>query len=315
MALVQAAMKADPFLLHLAKLPRSPETLKSYECKVRSAMKACGCGTVASMVCAPEKSFRRLENHYPVKSTLKQTLTAILATIGAHKKWCLGHEEMRAKWRGYHSSLSKSLHAPGAKEITSKIMAKYVCWKDILAAARRACSNPQAHETLADSLECVLLSLVTNVPPKRSDYGEMALVADKMGACQGNCIVLRQRPRMIIADYKTSKSYGKLVENLPKQFVDVLTKSLAAWPRAYLFVIQKTMGPLSPDGFGSFVKRTMKKHVGKPVGVTMLRHIFVSDVVAKLDKEGKEEMARRMLHSTAEQAGYVITQPNGKPIC
>ena len=313
--MVQAAMKADQFLLHLAKLPRSPETLKSYECKVRSAMKVCECNAVASMVSAPEKSFRCLETHYTVKSTLKQTLTAILATIGAHKKWCQSNEATRLKWRGYHSSLSKSLHAPGAKEITTKIMAKYVCWKDILAAARRACSNPSAHLTLADSLECVLLSLVTNVPPKRSDYGEMALVSDKRAACRGNCIVLRQRPQMIIADYKTSKSYGQLVENLPKQFVDVLTKSLAAWPRDYLFVIQKTMGPLSPDGFGSFVKRTMKKHVGKPVGVTMLRHIFVSDVVAKLDKEGKAEMARRMLHSTAEQAGYVITQPNGKPIC
>lgn len=307
-------MQADPFLLHLSKLPRSPETLRSYECKVGSAMKACGCSTVRQLVSAPDKSYKCLEGHYPVRSTLKQTLTAILATIGSHKKWCEENPGKQGRWRTLHSALSKALHAPGAKPMTVKTMAKYVCWKEILGAARRAVRHADAHSSIARSLETVLLALVTSLPPKRSDYGEM-LVVQKESACAGNCLVVGVKPRIVISDHKTSKSHGKLVEPVPKALMAVMSASLAAWPRKHLFVVQQTMRPLTPDGFGSFVKRTMLKHVGKPVGVTMLRHIFVSDVVDKMEPEQKTDMARRMLHSSSEQAGYVIRKPDGSALC
>jgi len=308
-------MHSDPFIALLGKLPRSPETIRSYMCKVRTALKICSATTVAEMVGAPATSYRALEAAYPQRSTLKQTLTAILSTIGANEAWCLAHPSKQAKWRGFHALLSKTLHTTGAKVATTHTLGKYVCWKTIKAVASRLARDPTAHDTLASSQECLLFAVVTQLPPKRSDYGDM-LIVDDATHCRGNCIVVSGSPRILIRDHKTTKSHGVLEERVPSQLLKIVRASLATWPRTHLFVSRGgKQSPLTADGFGSFVKRTMSKHLGKPVGVTMLRHIFISDVVSKLPKDARAEMARRMLHSTAEQERYVVTHPGGAPIC
>ena len=72
---------------------------------------------------------------------------------------------------------------------------------------------------------------------------------------------------------------------------------------------------MSPGAYGSFVKDVMTKYVGKPVGVTMLRHIYISDVVIHGDEASRKEAAAKMLHSVKEQKEYVILRPGGKAVC
>ena len=315
-----APLRDDPFIAKMNQLPISPETKKSYTYKVGAAMDACNVDTFESLARYPDASIKMLESKYPKNSTLKQTVTSVLTTIAADKEWCLENEDCQRKWREYHAKLAKETSRSGPKEMDdASLMEKYVCWPKIVHASQRACRSSVRHDTLETSMETVFLAMITMLPPKRSDFGSMRVLHADAGLSRTpkNYVQLGPGPAVfiVIGEHKTSKSHGELVEKAPVKLANQIKASLERWPREYLFVTGAG-NPMSSNSYGAFVKKTMIKYVGKPIGTTMIRHIFISDVVAHLESASeKKTVAARMLHSVSEQKGYVIKRTNGSDVC
>lgn len=284
----------------------APETRLSYSRKVDYAVKVSGAKDFDSMI-RSDTAYAKLRKYYKSDNTLKATLTAVLAGIREKSKT----HAVLPKWRTRHADVSKAAAKAKTGVLTKAVEKKYVCWCEIQAAAKKAAGK---HATLEESMDAVLLALVTMIPPKRSDYGDVDVVARDEGT--GNRVVLpRSGPAtLVLTEFKTAKSHGQHREPLPAKLAAVMRKSIAKWPRKKLFV-DSDGGAMTPGTFGSYVKAAMTRHVGKPVGVTMLRHIYISDVVVHMSDESRTEAAKRMLHSVKEQKEYVITRAGGAPVC
>lgn len=292
------------------RAPLSPVTAHSYARKVALALEATGAEGLAQMVAAPAASFALLRARYPTDSTLKQVLTAVLSA--ARAKGLRG----LAEWRRLHAQVARAAAAARTGELTPALRRRYVCWDDIVAAARAAERSAGAHATLRSSMAALLLCMVTRLLPKRSDFGDLAVVPP--GAKhRGNRVLLPARgdATLVLTEFKTARAHGALQQPCGAEVTALLRRSLAAWPRAHAFVSARSGAPLSASSYGRLVRDTTQAALGKPVGVTMLRHIFVSDVAVYEAAPARAELARLMMHSPAEQARYNITRRDGRPVC
>jgi len=279
----------------------SEETRRSYAAKQAFAVRVAGARSFQDMVAHPARSVDKLRAHYGASvGTLRQVLTAVLA--GARSM------DQAPEWRRIHAAISREVAAHKHGVLTPEMAAKYVCWEKIVAAARAA----RGHATLAESLETVLLAMVTALPPKRADFGDLSV-----NGKDGNRLVLPSRgdATLILTEFKTAKTHGELTERCPARLTAVVRTSLRAWPRSRLFVTADGRA-MSPNAYGAFVRKTMLRHVGKPVGLTMLRHIYISDVVLRSDpKTPDAAAAASMLHSKKQQRGYLVLRGDGTPVC
>lgn len=294
--------------------PLSPVTVRSYAGKVALALAASGAGSLREMAARPTASFARLRARYPKDSTLKQLLTAVLAAAAADTAVpaaCL------ARWRALHAAVARGAAAARTGELTPEQAGRYVCWAAIERAARDAERAPGAHATLRASMATLLLSMVTRLYPKRADYGELAVVRPG-AAAGGNRLLLPPRrggATLVLTEFKTAAAHGEMTQPCGPAVTAQLRRSLARWPRRHAFVSAATGEPLSPGAYGRLVRDTLQAAVGEPVGVTMLRHIFISDVVVHKGARERAAVARLMMHSTREQAAYEVTRRGGRAAC
>lgn len=284
----------------------SPETRLSYSRKVDYAVKVAGAKDFDSLI-RSDAAYAKLRKYYKSDNTLKATLTAILAGIREKSE---SHPSL-AKWRTRHGEVSKAASKAKTGVLTKEVDNKYVCWCEIQAAAKKAVNK---HSTIEESMDAVLLSLVTMIPPKRSDYGDVSIVTKDMGGNNRVIVPKSGTITLVLTEFKTAKTHGEHREVLPAKLGSIIRKSLTDWPRKKLFV-DSAGDAMTPGTFGEYVKSAMIRHVGKPVGVTMLRHIYISDVVVHMSDVSRTDTAKKMLHSVKEQKGYVITREGGTPVC
>lgn len=284
----------------------TPETRLSYSRKVNFAVKVSGAKDFDALI-RSDAAYAKLRKYYKSDNTLKATLTAVLAGIREKSKT---HASL-PRWRTRHADVSKAAAKAKTGVLTKEIERKYVCWCEIEAAAKKAVKR---HSTMEESMDAVLFALVTMIPPKRSDYGDVSVVASDHGGKNRVVLPKSGAPTLVLTEFKTSKSHGEHREVLPAGLAAVVRKSLAVWPRKKLFV-DASGDAMTPGSFGAYVKAAMTRHVGKPVGVTMLRHIYISDVVVHMSDGSRTDAAKKMLHSVKEQKEYVITRSGGSPVC
>jgi len=170
---------------------------------------------------------------------------------------------------------------------------KYLPWSQILDAVEKA---RVAVEDVWTLQEYVILALYTLMPPVRLDYGEMKVVPVEPAEPVGNYLVWSKKPYFYFSDYKTFKVYGVMKIQLCPALVKVLEEWLA-YPDQYLLV-DRSGGPLGAVALGQLIISTFHKHCGKKVGVSMLRHSYISYVRAKeLPIKKSDALAHQMMHS------------------
>lgn len=269
------------------------------------------------MISNPDPSYKKIREAYPNISTRKNALTVILAIFKNSEDLRNKLQEAHNRWRTFHEHMDSFQEAKYKKHMPElKQLAKYTPMEDIeLKYKELEKSDP--HKDLANSLIFILLSIVTSTPPKRSDYGSMEVFYNKdPNKKDVNYIVLNQnRPSyMVFNKYKTSKEYFRVDQELPTKTARDIKDSIRRNPRSYLFVNRFGNPFATNDGFSKFVVRVFRNLFGKETGVTMLRHIYITEKLSfdEMDDIELEEVARQMLHSTKLQRKY---NWNKKAIC
>lgn len=147
----------------------------------------------------------------------------------------------------------------------------------------------------------VILSCYILIHPRRLlDWSEMKKINYDVN--KDNYIDLKNK-KFVFNKYKTSKFYGKQEVDIPKKLFNIIKKFIKYNNNQsdYLF-IDFNKNQLTPTK----LNQRLNKIFNKKIGVSMLRHIYISDNVLKdMPKlEKLENIARDMGHNVNQQILY-----------
>jgi hypothetical protein len=262
----------------------------------------------------PTTEYPALQAAYPSILTRKNLLTLILVLFreDAALKTL---EATRTQWKKLHDDLARHMDAKVKRsEPSNKQVEKYTSYEEIEAKYEEL-KKHSPHTTERSSYQFLLLSVIVHLKPKRADFGAVRLYRDVVPSGAGkehaptdhNYMVLRSRGSSFLAMnmYKTSKHYQTVEEDLPEGLKRDVEESLRRWPRTYLF--QKGNGEaMSNNTYSAFVKSTFQQLFGRGTGVSLLRHIYLTEKMDFDDTtlEEQEDVARLMLHTSGLQRKY-----------
>lgn len=155
----------------------------------------------------------------------------------------------------------------------------------------------------------LLISMYTLIPSVRNDLSNMTIYTSTPPVgTGGNYLVLPSRgtARMVITEFKTSKSYQAIKQDLPASLVAEIRASLSLNPRKLLFVTMRGQLPYnSENAFSSWANRLLKRTFGKPLTLTLMRHSYVSSLdFNNMTPLERMDIARKMGHSVTAQMQY-----------
>jgi len=255
----------------------------------------------------PTTEYPALQAAYPSLLTRKNLLTLILVLF-REDAVLKTKEAVKAQWKKLHDDLARHMDAKVKRsEPSDKQVEKYTSFEEIEAKYEEL-KKHSPHATERSSYQFLLLSIVVHLKPKRADFGAVKLYRDAdPKATDHNYIVLRTKGSSFLAMnlYKTSKHYRTVEEDLPEGLKRDTEDSLRRWPRTYLF--QKANGEaMSNNTYSAFVKATFQQLFGRATGVSLLRHIYLTEKMDFNDTtlEEQEDVARLMLHTSGLQRKY-----------
>jgi hypothetical protein len=286
----------------------NPNTLKAYLNRLKTLRATLEDTSIFTILTNPEIFYPKLQRAYESITTRKNMLTLILSLFREDAALMSAHKDAYAIWKKKHTDLSRYEQAQVKRsEPKEKQIAKYTSYEEITEKYEEL-KRRGYHDTERHSMQYVLLSVFVHLRPKRADLGAIKIYREKdPRSTTENYIVLRDRGASYLAMnvYKTSKYYQTVEEELPEGLVRDIQTSLRRHPRDYLF--RKDDGdPMSNNTYTKFVMNTFQDFFGRATGVSLLRHIYISE---KLDfddmtLEEQDAEAKLMLHTSALQHAY-----------
>lgn len=190
------------------------------------------------------------------------------------------------------------------QEMSEREKKLFVRWPKILAAREKLRVNVA---DFWDMQEYVIFCLYTLAPPVRLDYSPMEVVetAEEATKSKNNCLVTAGPTwKFIFRNFKTQSKYGVVTLDVPAALQEVLEEWVALNPSGWL-LCDKKGEPLREKYLGIQIQDVMRKAVGKPIGVSLLRHIYISHQrrgeKSYLDQQ---KMAQAQMHSPGMSVLY-----------
>jgi len=260
------------------------------------------------MLIDPDQYYPRIQVAYPSITTRKNMLTVILALFREDEDLKKEFASIGAKWRKLHDDLTRLQVAKVKRsEPSDKQVDKYTSFEEIEKKYEEM-SKKSPHATERLSMQFLLISILVHMRPKRADLGAIKIYHDKdPRSTEENYIVLRAKGSsyLVMNMYKTSKYYQTVEEDIPEGLKKDIQTSLARWPREYL--IRKENGePMSNNTYSAFVKATFQHVFGRATGVSLLRHIYITEKINfdNMTLEEQDAEAKLMLHTSGLQRQY-----------
>lgn len=285
---------------------KNPNTAKSYLNRLKTIESKVG-APLEEILKDPKKWYPKLQKAYSSLTTRKNMLTVVLALFRIDPE-LKALESTGAEWHKLHTDLTRYEVAKVKRsEPSDKQVEKYTSYEEIEAKYDEL-KKRGPHESERSSLQFILLSVLVHLRPKRADLGAIHIYKEKdPRKTEENYIVLRTKGSsyLVMNMYKTSEYYQTVEEDLPEALVRDIETSLRRWPREYL--IRKDDGePMSNNTYSAFVKATFQQIFGRATGVSLLRHIYITEKLNYEDMtlEEQDHEAKLMLHTSGLQHQY-----------
>ena len=180
--------------------------------------------------------------------------------------------------------------------------------EEVLKFANNKLITPKQYNSL---LSYLILSLYTEIPPRRNaDYSEMYVVGkwtDKLDNTKNYYDVATNT--MVFNKYKTAKKHGQQIVDVKTSpiLTDAINMFIKHSPihkgkisknTEFRFLTYEDGSPLSAV---NSITRVLNKALGKKIGSSMLRHIFLSN---KYDIKDMKDTADAMGHTVNEALNY-----------
>ena len=182
--------------------------------------------------------------------------------------------------------------------LPSNKMENLLEWKGVIDLKEKA-------KTTLNDEDYLLYLLYTEMPPLRADFCNLRIYTrDKAGLTGNYIILLKKKFNLVLQDYKTAKTFGKRVFELPAAVVEHLKSTWAKAPDAK---VPSSVLNMTENALSKRVSSIFERLSGKSMSINLLRHSFVKQFLAipRTILE-KEQMAQRMLHSKTLQEQYDV---------
>lgn len=230
--------------------------------------------------------------------------TRILVSLFKHHRELQEeNKELFMKWKNMKTRLGETLedhYLSGQK--TTRQDASFIPFDKII----------EIRDELRDgSIEKLILSLYTMIPPVRSDFQNVRIYEKMPNKKENkNFIVLGDVNKLFLQEYKTDENYGTIEIQLPKELVNQIKYSLTEKPRDYLFVNRFGSPYDKKNSYSTWINNIVRKVVNNPhFTLTMFRHIYLSrpDVsIQDLPMVERRKIAKSMGHSIQQQNNYIF---------
>lgn len=155
----------------------------------------------------------------------------------------------------------------------------------------------------------LLLCMYTLIPSLRNDFVNLKIYSSTPPeGVKGNYIILpvEGTASMTITEFKTSKTFGEIKQDLPAALVTEIRESLRRRPRDMLFVSPRTGLPYTAENsFSNWANAILKRTFGKPLTLTVIRHSYISSLdFNNMTPRERTNIAAKMGHSLAAQTQY-----------
>ena len=213
-----------------------------------------------------------------------------------------GRKDLYEIYRQKLFDLGKEYNAEMAKNEKTETQEKnWVKIEELKTITKRLLrENPKNQNSL-------IAALYTMQPPTRLDYYDMEIVGPKAEiGDKKNYLVIHntRRKEFVFNDYKTSNKYNQMIIKVSKELNRVINKFLKLNPeRKYLLQQARSEKPLTRNALGKLIP-IIFKDTGKNVTLNIIRHVYVSEQVDLAAVKKFQEIAKNMMHSSAEQTSY-----------
>ena len=318
-----ATMKVSEFMLHLAK--ELVETKKVADSTANAYVRSLYILNGKK----PYKTLTFLKNTDDIEKIIVEyaentqkalytTITSVLSLVKDKPTYKKAYSHYYDKMMGKAKEIKDG---KDSSEKTEKEEKNWITWEDVQKKmgelktkvsefAANKLITPDHYETL---LKYAVLALYTETQPRRNqDYMDMFVVRKYEDSLphDSNYLVLdgKTPKEFVFNKYKTSKSYGQQRLPIPEGLASVLSLYLKHHPLNkgnkkatphFRFLVNADGSPFSAV---NAITRILNKTLGKKVGSSMLRHIFLS---SKYDIDEMKTDATAMAHSVEEQKKYM----------
>jgi len=292
----------------LTKTYKNPKTRDNYLARIRGLLKALNKPTLTEVITNPDEYYPKLQKLYTSLTTRKNLLTVFMVLFREDEELREKHKDANARWKKLMEDLSRLQHAKVKRsEPEQKQIEKYTSYEEIEAKYEEL-KKRGPHDTERHSFQFVLLSILVHLRPKRADLGAVRIIKEKdPRKTDENYIVLKKKGTsyLVMNLYKTSEYYQTVEEDLKEGLVRDIEQSLSRFPRSYLF-LKEDGKPMSNNTYSVFVKTTFEQLFGRSTGVSLLRHIYITEKLNFDDMtlEEQEAEAKLMLHTAGLQRQY-----------
>lgn len=165
-----------------------------------------------------------------------------------------------------------------------------------------------------DLLKLLVTSLYVLQPPRRNgDYLEMKVVPTYSDDLPQNMNYLdTKKGEFIFNKYKTSKKYGEFRKAIEPELRAIVSLYLKHHPNLWEgrkqkkepvpFLVYRDGEPLHQL---NSITRLINSVLGKGVGSSALRHIYITEKYGKIEEEQAKD-AEAMAHSVGQQKDYIL---------
>lgn len=269
------------------------------------------------------------------ENTKKSYLTSIVVVIKAD-----GIEKKPAKkaydyWYDRMMKMADTLKKVDTTKLTPTQQENWMDWEDIVEIYNKlkkqvvdinwlTVAKTKATDILIKDL--MVLSLYVNIQPRRNqDYTEM--VFQMGGHCYGledQNILDLDKQQFVFNCFKTAKKIGQQIIDIPDVLWEDIKTYLAYFnridtvenkPKHGNWFLTEKDGDTHKEFNVNTITRTLNRVLGKKIGCSMLRHIYLSNKYGDTLTEQQID-ADAMAHSTGTQKSYIKKQKldiNGKP--
>lgn len=277
-----------------------------YTTKIQQFVKLVGAKNVVSLLLAPDKAMNRLRkadiSHTPSNH---HVYLAAACSIMKHVKGLRDSLPTKAvkRWSELRQSnthpITERYHD---NQPTERQRQAIIPLADVIS-ARDALP--------VGNMVKLLLMMYTGIPPARGgDYHSVKIYRNRTrppAKDDGNYLLLPDSNacKLVLQQFKTAKQYHSITHELPQEVCSEIRASLRVQPRTHLFASPETGLPYTRSAFSAWAVRALKKLFGKPVTLTMLRHLYISSLdFNRMTLRQMEHIGNQMGHSVAMQTLY-----------
>jgi hypothetical protein len=268
--------------------------------------------SLTSIISFPEHSMKILEDNLTTNTnTNKHTYIVAILSFLRHKRSLLTHltteqyASIRVKWIDINNENEAPIIQRRLENKPTEIQLKkggaHLDFNHLVSVRNKL---PEG------SIERLLISMYTMIPPPRSDLFATQIVYDDEVPIEKNYIRFRSdsTAQCILTDFKTVKTYKQITHDLPPELIHEIETSLNNMPRNYLF-INANGKPHTRNSFTVWTSRLLSKVFEVKYTLIFFRHAFVTHFITTVDMNTItdaqiKEISDRMGHSTEMFRAY-----------